>query len=120
MLPIRRYDSSEEIESCIEMKTTLAGTKYKALSYLCAHYYEALADGTTSSLADYSSLSSDVNVYDSASFMTMLQGYMPMVKIDESYLSEVDKSLLNEESFYSWPVLFYSTEDGSRDIPEKF
>lgn len=120
MLPVRRYDSSEDIDSCLELKTTPLNTTYKALSYLCAHYYEALADGTTSSLADYSSLSSDINVYDPASFMTMMQGYMPMVKIDESYLNDVDKSLLNEEAFYSWPVLFYSTEDGSRDIPEKF
>lgn len=120
MLPVRRYDSSEDIDSCIEIKTTLLGTGYKALSYLCAHYYEALADGTTSALADYSSLSSDVNVYDPASFMTMMQGYMPMVKIDESYLNDVDKSILNEESFYSWPVLFYSTEDGNREIPAKF
>lgn len=69
--------------------TTPQGTVFHPISYMSAHYYEALNSDTTKDLSSYSALSSNVNVYDPWEFRNVLAGRMPALKIDENYKEAV-------------------------------
>ena len=87
--------------------TTSQGTTFTALTYFKGHYYEPMNASSTSSLADYTSLSSNVNVYDPYEFKRLLHGNYPVLKADELFLSAAAN--MNTDANDGYPYICQTT-----------
>lgn len=117
-MPVRRLENFN-----LSTYTTAQETSFKAMNFLCAHYYETLKSTTTSCLSDYSTLSTDVNIYDPYAFKEMIGGKFPMMKADEEYLKYTQSFSATDDKFVDYPYLYFSTSENrtkATDIPDHF
>jgi hypothetical protein len=108
VIPVRLY---EQYNNSVRETTTPAGTTFKYINYLDAHYYETQQSKNTMHLNNYSTISSDEYIYEPYNFKETLSKNIPALKSNESH----ELYLSNDNVI---PYLYFT--DGDDKQIEKF